>query len=68
MIRITKLVSSVLLSIAVASCSNNSDSATVESSNIFTVTVTEIELENIDNGQIVPVDGEPISGQVLIED
>lgn len=64
--KITKLVSWVLLSVGVASCSNSSDSATVVPSH--TVTVTGIELENVDNGQPVPVGNELITGQVLIED
>ena len=68
--RITKLVSWVLLSVGVASCSNDSNSVTVETvESSHTVTVSGIELENVDNGQPVLVLGnELISGQVLIED
>jgi hypothetical protein len=63
--RITKLVSWVLLPIGVVSCSDHSDSTGIESSH--TVTVTGIELENVDNGQPVPVGSEFIGGRVQIE-
>ena len=64
--RITKLVSWVLIGVGVVSCSDNSDSTAIESSH--SVIVTGIKLENVDNGQPVPVGGEPILGQVQIQD
>jgi hypothetical protein len=47
-------------------CSESPDSVTVTYSHV--VTVIAIELENVDNGQSVDVDGAPINGQVVIED
>lgn len=71
--RIGKLVLWVLLPVAVASCSDNSDPTASEPDSTasefsHTVIVTGIELENVDNGQPVPVDSEFIGGRVYIED
>jgi hypothetical protein len=56
----------VLLTVGLVGCSESSDPVTVTYSHV--VTVTAIELENVDNGQAVDVDGAPINGQVVIED
>lgn len=66
--RITKLVSWVLLPLAAAGCSDNSDTTDTTAIELsHAVIVTGIEVENIDNGQPVPVDGKLIDGQVQIE-
>ena len=59
----------VTVCLCLASCSDSTDDSGRTRSgapDVFTVTVTEIEMQNADTGQVLQVTGETVSGSVVI--